>query len=82
MLLPAQFCLAEEEGVAAGGAAEDAGEEVGAGDDGEYGAVSQRAVAGVAPHLRPEDADLAGRIDAMTRHTDQLRQDTHDQRTL
>lgn len=44
--------------------------------------MSQRAVAGVAPHLRPEDADLAGRIDAMTRHTDQLRQDTHDQRTL
>lgn len=33
------------------------------------------------PHLRPEDAELAHRIDAMTRHTDQLRQDTHDQRT-
>ncbi|MGG8410123.1 HSP18 transcriptional regulator [Streptomyces sp. 12297] len=36
---------------------------------------------GTRPHLRPEDADLAGRIDAMTRRTDQLRQDTHDQRT-
>ncbi|MFE2325413.1 HSP18 transcriptional regulator [Streptomyces sp. NPDC059385] len=33
------------------------------------------------PHLqRPEDAELADRIDAMTRHTQQLRQDTHDQR--
>lgn len=32
------------------------------------------------PHLRPEDADLVERIDALTRHTDQLRQDTHDQR--
>ncbi|MDX3537577.1 HSP18 transcriptional regulator [Streptomyces sp. MB09-01] len=32
------------------------------------------------PHLRPEDTELADRIDAMTRHTDQLRQDTHDQR--
>ncbi|MFJ7775904.1 HSP18 transcriptional regulator [Streptomyces yangpuensis] len=33
------------------------------------------------PHLRPEDAVLAERIDALTRHTDQLRQDTHDQRS-
>ncbi|MFF4423869.1 HSP18 transcriptional regulator [Streptomyces sp. NPDC001549] len=33
------------------------------------------------PHLRAEDADLAERIDALTRHTDQLRQDTHDQRS-
>ncbi|MFD8789831.1 HSP18 transcriptional regulator [Streptomyces vinaceus] len=33
-------------------------------------------------HLRPEDTDLAERIDAMTRHTDQLRQDTHDQRSM
>ncbi|WP_328299294.1 HSP18 transcriptional regulator [Streptomyces sp. NBC_00435] len=33
------------------------------------------------PHLRPEDADLVERIDALTRHTDQLRQDTHDQRS-
>ncbi|MFB6612649.1 HSP18 transcriptional regulator [Streptomyces sp. NPDC085524] len=33
------------------------------------------------PHLqRPEDAELADRIDAMTRHTEQLRQDSHDQR--
>ncbi|MFE4258173.1 HSP18 transcriptional regulator [Streptomyces sp. NPDC056883] len=31
-------------------------------------------------HLRPEDAELTERIDALTRHTDQLRQDTHDQR--
>ncbi|MGW2272544.1 HSP18 transcriptional regulator [Streptomyces yangpuensis] len=31
-------------------------------------------------HLRPEDAELAERIDTLTRHTDQLRQDTHDQR--
>ncbi|MFE9479297.1 HSP18 transcriptional regulator [Streptomyces spororaveus] len=37
---------------------------------------------GTRPHLRPEDADLAGRIDAMTRHAEQLRQDTHDQRTM
>lgn len=33
------------------------------------------------PHLRPQDAELTERIDAMTRHTDQLRQDTHDQRS-
>ncbi|MFD9306994.1 HSP18 transcriptional regulator [Streptomyces sp. NPDC060048] len=33
------------------------------------------------PHLRPEDAELAERIDALTRHADQLRQDTHDQRS-
>ncbi|OKK17707.1 hypothetical protein AMK16_20315 [Streptomyces sp. CB00455] len=32
------------------------------------------------PHLRPEDAELAGRIDAMTRHTDRLRRDSHHQR--
>ncbi|MEU9158918.1 HSP18 transcriptional regulator [Streptomyces sp. NPDC048424] len=31
-------------------------------------------------HLRPEDAELAQRIDALAQHTDQLRQDTHDQR--
>ncbi|MFG2983094.1 HSP18 transcriptional regulator [Streptomyces sp. NPDC048258] len=31
-------------------------------------------------HLRPEDAELAERIDALAQHTDQLRQDTHDQR--
>ncbi|MFC9292768.1 HSP18 transcriptional regulator [Streptomyces sp. NPDC057011] len=33
------------------------------------------------PHLRPEDAALAEDIDVMTRHTNQLRQDTHDQRS-
>ncbi|WP_328926763.1 HSP18 transcriptional regulator [Streptomyces sp. NBC_00190] len=32
-------------------------------------------------HLRPEDAELAERIDALTQHTNQLRQDTHDQRS-
>ncbi|MGW6690026.1 HSP18 transcriptional regulator [Streptomyces sp. NPDC054961] len=31
-------------------------------------------------HLRPEDSELAERIDTLTRHTDQLRRDTHDQR--
>ncbi|MFE3993852.1 HSP18 transcriptional regulator [Streptomyces goshikiensis] len=31
-------------------------------------------------HLRAEDSELADRIDAVTRHTDRLRQDTHDQR--
>ncbi|WP_331747226.1 HSP18 transcriptional regulator (plasmid) [Streptomyces sp. NBC_00853] len=33
-------------------------------------------------HLRPQDAELAARIDALTLHTDQLRQDTHDQRSM
>ncbi|MFE2323825.1 HSP18 transcriptional regulator [Streptomyces sp. NPDC059385] len=32
------------------------------------------------PHLRPEDVELAEHIDALTRHTDQLGQDTHDRR--
>ncbi|MEV6733739.1 MULTISPECIES: HSP18 transcriptional regulator [unclassified Streptomyces] len=32
-------------------------------------------------HLRPEDADLAARIDALTRHTEQLRQTTRGQRS-
>ncbi|MFD6181226.1 HSP18 transcriptional regulator [Streptomyces goshikiensis] len=32
-------------------------------------------------HLRPEDTELAERIDALTRHTDRLRQETHDQRS-
>ncbi|MDJ0382437.1 HSP18 transcriptional regulator [Streptomyces sp. G-G2] len=32
-------------------------------------------------HLRPQDADLAERIDTLARHTDQLRQNTHDQRS-
>ncbi|MFF4260920.1 HSP18 transcriptional regulator [Streptomyces virginiae] len=40
-----------------------------------------RPLADTRPHLRPEDADLAERIDALTRRTDQLRQDTHDQRS-
>lgn len=31
-------------------------------------------------HLRPQDAGITDRIDAMTRHTDQLRQDSNDQR--
>ncbi|MET9572939.1 HSP18 transcriptional regulator [Streptomyces virginiae] len=33
------------------------------------------------PHLRREHAALAKRIEALTRHTDQLRQDTHEQRS-
>ncbi|MFF8269614.1 HSP18 transcriptional regulator [Streptomyces sp. NPDC016562] len=32
-------------------------------------------------HLRAEDAELAERIDALTRHTDRLRQDIRDQRS-
>ncbi|KOG56349.1 hypothetical protein ADK75_08185 [Streptomyces virginiae] len=32
-------------------------------------------------YLRPEYAGLAERIDTLTRHTEQLRQDTHDQRS-
>ncbi|MFF4579918.1 HSP18 transcriptional regulator [Streptomyces sp. NPDC001389] len=31
-------------------------------------------------HLRPQDAGITDRIDAMTRHTDRLRQDSKDQR--
>lgn len=31
-------------------------------------------------HLRPEDAQLAARVDAVTRHTDQLRQGTTNER--
>ncbi|MFJ3520393.1 HSP18 transcriptional regulator [Streptomyces sp. NPDC090131] len=37
-------------------------------------------LAGTRPHLGPDDTDLADRIEAMTRHTDQLRQDSTDQR--
>ncbi|MFH8642578.1 HSP18 transcriptional regulator [Streptomyces goshikiensis] len=33
------------------------------------------------PHLRPENAALADHIDALARHADRLRQDSHDQRT-
>ncbi|MEE1814454.1 HSP18 transcriptional regulator [Streptomyces sp. SP18ES09] len=32
-------------------------------------------------HLRPQDAHLAERIDTLTHHTEQLRQNTHDQRS-
>ncbi|WP_406387593.1 HSP18 transcriptional regulator [Streptomyces sp. NBC_00887] len=32
------------------------------------------------PHLRAEDSALADHIDTMTRHTDRLRQNTHEQR--
>ncbi|MFG2715777.1 HSP18 transcriptional regulator [Streptomyces goshikiensis] len=39
-----------------------------------------RPLADTRPHLRPQDADLAERIDALTQHTDQLRQDTRNQR--
>ncbi|MER7813074.1 HSP18 transcriptional regulator [Streptomyces sp900116325] len=39
-----------------------------------------RPLAATRAHLRPEAADLADRIDALTRHTEQLRRDTHDQR--
>lgn len=38
-------------------------------------------LSGTRAHLRPEDAELADRIDALTRHTDQLRQDAHHQRS-
>ncbi|MCX4625185.1 MULTISPECIES: HSP18 transcriptional regulator [unclassified Streptomyces] len=41
-----------------------------------------RPLADARPHLRPGDAELAERIDALTRHADQLRQDTHDQRSM
>ncbi|MEU9253703.1 HSP18 transcriptional regulator [Streptomyces sp. NPDC048270] len=34
------------------------------------------------PHLRPQDADLAERIDALTQHTERLRQDTRQQRGM
>ncbi|MFE1876777.1 HSP18 transcriptional regulator [Streptomyces sp. NPDC059496] len=37
-------------------------------------------LAGTRPHLGVGDAELADRIDAVTRHTDQLRQDSNDQR--
>ncbi|MFE5491383.1 HSP18 transcriptional regulator [Streptomyces virginiae] len=37
-------------------------------------------LAGTRPHLGAGDAELADRIDAVTRQTDQLRQDSNDQR--
>ncbi|RST08968.1 HSP18 transcriptional regulator [Streptomyces sp. WAC07149] len=40
-----------------------------------------RPLANTRHHLRPEDAELAERVDALTRHTDRLRQDTRDQRS-
>ncbi|MFD3546767.1 HSP18 transcriptional regulator [Streptomyces sp. NPDC058655] len=40
-----------------------------------------RPLADTRPHLRPQDAALADRIDSMTRHTDRLRRDSHDQRS-
>ncbi|MFD4868064.1 HSP18 transcriptional regulator [Streptomyces sp. NPDC058412] len=40
-----------------------------------------RPLADTRDHLRPEDAELAERIDALTQHTAQLRQDTQDQRS-
>ncbi|MEU9235527.1 HSP18 transcriptional regulator [Streptomyces subrutilus] len=39
-----------------------------------------RPLADSRPHLRPQDADLAERLDALTRHTDQLRHNTRQQR--
>ncbi|WP_405444899.1 HSP18 transcriptional regulator [Streptomyces erythrochromogenes] len=38
-------------------------------------------LAGTRPHLGDDETDLADRIDALTRHTDQLRQDSNDQRS-
>ncbi|MEU6676712.1 HSP18 transcriptional regulator [Streptomyces sp. NPDC046853] len=40
-----------------------------------------RPLADTRAHLRPQDSQLAERIDAMTRRTDQIRQDAHDQRS-
>ncbi|WP_328622958.1 MULTISPECIES: HSP18 transcriptional regulator [unclassified Streptomyces] len=40
-----------------------------------------RPLADTRPHLRPQDADLAERIDALTQRTEQLRQDTRNQRS-
>ncbi|GLX41298.1 hypothetical protein Sros01_73710 [Streptomyces roseochromogenus] len=37
-------------------------------------------LAGTRPHLGTSDTELAHRIDAMTRHAEQLRQDSNDQR--
>ncbi|MFD9083638.1 HSP18 transcriptional regulator [Streptomyces erythrochromogenes] len=62
-----------------------------AGADGAVGALNQALggddaagligpLAGTRPHLGTGDAELADRIDAMTRHTDRLRQDSNDQR--
>ncbi|MFF7443473.1 HSP18 transcriptional regulator [Streptomyces sp. NPDC008122] len=40
-----------------------------------------RPLTGARAHLRPEDAELAERVDAMTRRTDQLRRAARDQRS-
>ncbi|ARH90464.1 MULTISPECIES: hypothetical protein [Streptomyces] len=48
------------------------------GDDDAAGLVGPLAAA--RPHLRERHPDLAGRIDDLARHTDRLRQDSHDQR--
>ncbi|MFI1936006.1 type III effector protein [Streptomyces purpureus] len=37
-------------------------------------------LADAGPHLRPDHADLADRVDALTRHADRLRQDSDDRR--
>jgi hypothetical protein len=39
-----------------------------------------RPLAATRAHLGPEDAELAERIDSMSRHTDRLRQDSRDRR--
>ncbi|MEV7443958.1 HSP18 transcriptional regulator [Streptomyces sp. NPDC091204] len=39
-------------------------------------------LAATRPHLRPQDAHLAERIDTLTRHAEQLRQNTRDQRSV
>ncbi|MBT2472900.1 HSP18 transcriptional regulator [Streptomyces sp. ISL-66] len=40
-----------------------------------------RPLAATRPHLGPRNADLSERIDALTRHAEQLRQNTRDQRS-
>ncbi|MEV0410353.1 HSP18 transcriptional regulator [Streptomyces sp. NPDC050448] len=40
-----------------------------------------RPLADTRPHLRPADSALVDHLDAMTRHTDHLRQDSHDRRS-
>ncbi|MEU9255421.1 HSP18 transcriptional regulator [Streptomyces sp. NPDC048270] len=40
-----------------------------------------RPLTGARAHLGPEDAELAERIDTLTRHTEQLRQTAHGQRS-
>ncbi|GLV88489.1 hypothetical protein Slala03_81780 [Streptomyces lavendulae subsp. lavendulae] len=40
-----------------------------------------RPLAETRPYLRPEDSALADHLDALARHADRLRQDSHDQRS-